>query len=112
EIPHCTALVKLDDVSLMAYDQASGDVTIIDLETATVTYPFRTLYDQYGLPVKAVFMFAEKINDHEIILTTQRSGIYRYDQTTRKIYNYRHHYADGSSIGSNAASTLEVHPSG
>jgi hypothetical protein len=96
----------------MYYDRESKEVKIIDLATGKATFPFRELKDQFGISVSANFLFAEKINATEYILTTKESGIYIYDHAQGRIYNHKHHFADNTSIGNNITSTLEVSRSG
>lgn len=110
--PYCTALTGIGDSTLMVYDREAGEVKTINLVTGSIAYPFRSIRDQYGKPVNATFRYAEKINAHEIVLTTERDGIYFYDLKLNTIYNHRHHFADASSISANATSTICVHPSG
>ncbi len=112
DFAHSTLLTKMEGDSLMVFDRESGEIKIIDLATSTVTYPFRNLTDHYQIPANTTFSFAEKIKDHQYILTSRPSGVFIYDHRARKIYNHQHHYADPSSISANVTTTLEVHPSG
>ncbi len=106
------ALTKMKDGALLAFDQKEKKVRKIDPGNWTSTYPFASLRDQYGETVQANFRFAEWINEEEIILTTEKSGIYIYNPTLSTIRNYRHHFADPSSLSSNVTSTVLVHPTG
>ncbi|MBK9982017.1 MAG: histidine kinase [Saprospiraceae bacterium] len=111
-VPYCNALTKMDGDALMYFDKSDKEVKIVDLSTEEITFPFRDLKDQFGKPVNATFNFAERINAHQYILTTQLSGIYIYDYPSNKIYNHTHHFADATTISDNVTSTIEVSPSG
>ena len=112
ELPNLLALTKINHDQLLAYDKVSKEVKIIDLATGSITFPFKGLKDQFGKPITAQFNSAEKINDNQYILTTQKAGIYIYDQDRHEIYNHTHHFADPSSILTNVTSNLEVSPTG
>jgi LytS/YehU family sensor histidine kinase len=106
------ALTKMKDGALLAFDLKEKQIRQIDLENLHSTYPFASLRDQYGQPVEATFRYAEWINESDIILTTEKSGIYIYSPAQNTIRNYRHHFADPSSLGASVTSTIQVHPTG
>ena len=106
------ALTKMKDGQLMCYDPKARQVALLDLSRKVTSYPFSHLLDQNQTAISGAFRFAEWISDHEILLTTERSGIYIYDSTAGTIRNYRHHFADPNSLGSNTTSTILVHPDG
>ena len=87
DFAHSTLLTKMEGDSLMIFDRESGEIKIIDLATSTVNYPFRNLTDHYQIPANTTFSFAEKIKDHQYILTSRPSGVFIYDHRARKIYN-------------------------
>ncbi|HXR80945.1 MAG TPA: two-component regulator propeller domain-containing protein, partial [Saprospiraceae bacterium] len=111
-LAHCTALVKWGDHALMAYDRAEAKVKIFDLITQTISYPFEQLVDQHGNPITAAFLFAEKITDTRYLFTTQNSGIYIYDISTKRIFNYTHQVSDITSITNDESTTLQVGQNG
>lgn len=112
DFAHCTLLTKMEGDSLMVFDRESGEIKIIDLITSTFTNPFRNLKDPSPIPVNTIFSFAERIKDHQYILTSRTSGIFIYDHRAQIISHHQHHYADPSSISANVTTTLEVNPSG
>ena len=111
-VSHSTALTKIGKDELMVYDRNTNEVKIINLGNSTITYPFKNINDQFGKPVSATFLFAEKIKDDQYILTTLESGIYIYDHGANQLFNHQHQYDNGYSLSNNRTSTIEISPSG
>lgn len=111
-IPHCTALTKLHDQSLLYFDREEAQVKAIDLETEAITYPFRGIRDQFGREIKATFTFGNRINDGTIILSTTNAGIYIYNLREDRVYSHTHHFADASTISSDNTGVIEVNSFG
>ncbi len=111
-IPHCNALTKMSNDSLLVFDKITREVKIINMSTEEITYPFRNLTDQFGHPITAIFSYGDKINAHQYIFTTLSSGIYIYDTQTNKVFNHTHHFSDVSSLGGNMTSAIKVSPMG
>ena len=106
------ALIKWGANSLLAQDRSNKKIEIINLDDESISYPFQNLTDQYGKPVDAQFNFAIKIRGEKYVFTTQQNGIYIYDQLNHSLSNYRHHYADPSSLGTDFCTVLAAEPKG
>ncbi|NOT51317.1 MAG: histidine kinase [Chitinophagaceae bacterium] len=107
-VPQATTLAKWGKDELLFYDREAGEVKTYDFSTGHTGFPFKGLKDQQGKEIKAVFRYAEKINEHQYLLTTLNEGIYIYDAATGKIVNYRHDVADPSSLANYSATTIAV----
>ncbi|MCX6265968.1 MAG: hypothetical protein NTW16_01225 [Bacteroidetes bacterium] len=108
EFPQCTALVKWGQNELLAYNRKTKVVEAINLESGKLDHPFIKLKDQLGQQVTAQFLYAERINGDEYVLTTYTSGIYIFNKRTGTIYNYKHSIADLTSLGNNTQTTIAV----
>jgi ligand-binding sensor domain-containing protein/putative methionine-R-sulfoxide reductase with GAF domain len=107
-IRNCNALSKWGENELLFFDRLTKEIKAFNFLTGKISLPFKDLKDQRGKPVTAVFRFAEKINEHQYLLTTINDGIYIYDTRTGKILNYRHDVADPSSLANYSATTIAV----
>ena len=106
------ALTKMKDGALLAFDQKEKKLIRVEFQKGPAVIPLDGLVDQHGQVIQATFRYAEWISNDEIVLTTEKSGIYIYNPALHKIENYRHHFADPSSLGANVTSTIMVHPTG
>jgi ligand-binding sensor domain-containing protein/putative methionine-R-sulfoxide reductase with GAF domain/anti-sigma regulatory factor (Ser/Thr protein kinase) len=108
DFPGLTGLIKWQEAGLLAYDRSAGEIKSINLVTEEITYPFRGLKDQHGLPVKATFNFCGRLSNDRYIFTTTGSGLYIFDAAAGKIFNYRHHIADPYSVSNDHLTTLTI----
>ena len=103
-----TALIKWKSNGLLVYNELTREVELLNLDTETISYPFRNLTDQDGKKIEAVFNFAEKINEHKYVFSTEGNGVYVYDNRVGTISNYTHNYFTQTSLGNDIARNMAV----
>lgn len=105
-VTDCNALVKWGENGLLYYDRVAKEIKSVDFGNGAISTPLKALRDQLGKPITAAVNFAEKIGPGRFIFTTTNAGIYIYDASAGKIFNYRHHIADPNTILGNSQTTV------
>lgn len=104
----CNALFKWGNESLFAFNRVTNKAQIINLVTGDTSYPFENMLDQAGNKITAYLFYGEQISASRFLFTTFADGVYVYDSSSKKIFNYRHNIADPASVSDNATSTIAV----
>ncbi|HOZ51535.1 MAG TPA: histidine kinase [Chitinophagaceae bacterium] len=101
-------LIKWGNDELLAFDRNENEIKLINLYNDEIQYPFKNLKDQFGNSIHSFFHSATKINSYQYLFTTLADGIYIFNTQTNKIHNYRHQFANPSSLSGNMQTSAVV----
>lgn len=91
---------------LLVYDKEEQELHSIHLGTRAVSRPFRDIRDQNGQPIGSRIMNTEMIDKDNLLLSSQLSGLYRFNWRTKQLTNYSRNAADPHSILNNMPRTI------
>jgi ligand-binding sensor domain-containing protein/putative methionine-R-sulfoxide reductase with GAF domain len=93
---------------LLVYDKQVQELHSINLATQAVSWPFRDTRDQHGLAIGSRILNARMIDKENLLMSSQLSGLYRYNWRTRQLTSYRRNAADPHSILNNLPRTIRM----
>ena len=105
-------LTKWGPDDVLVIDRFDLRLRSINLGSNAVTFPLQGIRDQFGDSIKTRITNAKRINDDHLMLTTLKGGLYIFNITTHKLFNYTHNAADPSTIVNNSPNVIATDSSG
>jgi ligand-binding sensor domain-containing protein/putative methionine-R-sulfoxide reductase with GAF domain/anti-sigma regulatory factor (Ser/Thr protein kinase) len=96
--PELQILTKWGPDDLLVIGRTNPRLQSINLTSGIITDPLEGIKDQFGKPLTARVNYARKINSDQLLLTTQNDGLYIFNLSNRRLYNYKHNAADPTTI--------------
>ncbi|MBC7873621.1 MAG: histidine kinase [Ferruginibacter sp.] len=99
--PRLTILCRWRNDELLVYDKIRQGLRSVNLVTGQSSFPFQGMKDQFGDSVSTRITNARMIDKDRLCLATVKGGLYLYNSSTQKLYNYKHNAADPTTIVNN-----------
>jgi ligand-binding sensor domain-containing protein/putative methionine-R-sulfoxide reductase with GAF domain len=107
-----TYLTKWSADEMLAYHRTDQKLSVVNLTTQQISYPFENARDQFGQSINAVFTNARQISQNQFLFTTLNNGAYIYNIDSKQMYLYRHDGFDNSSLANNRPFHIAVDTTG
>ncbi|NOT52165.1 MAG: histidine kinase [Chitinophagaceae bacterium] len=104
--PGATVLGQWQQGELLLYDNAAKEIKSINLGTREISYPLRSINDQYGQPIAQRIVAAELLDKDNLLLASLRDGLYLFNITGKKLTQYLHRAGDPSTLLNNRPSVI------
>ena len=102
------ALLLWKPDELLIYDRKTKLLELLHLRSQVISYPFKNMKDQFGETIAPRVHTIKKLSNGNLVMATNRDGLYFLDTATKKLTHYLERPGDASAPPTNRPNVLHA----